>query len=79
MAEPEKQFEQGSRHLAERNRYKRERDELLAVLFQPIATRKILAQMILGDDSDSEQKLGSRPLCESDGSSGKDLGAKVDR
>lgn len=60
------------------HRYKRERDELLQALFQPVATRKILAQMILGDQ-DSQQVDSPESLRESDGSRGKALGDSLDR
>ncbi len=57
---PEKLFERNSRHLRERNRYKRERDELLAALFQPYDTRAHLSAILLGDN-DSKQEPLPRP------------------
>lgn len=47
MKKPERLFERNFRHLRERNEYKRQRDELLAVLFQPYETRKHLSECLL--------------------------------
>lgn len=39
----------------DRERFKLERDDLLAVLFQPYETRKHLAEAILAGDPDAKQ------------------------
>lgn len=59
---PEKLFERSSRHLRERNRYMRERDDLLAALFQPYETRKHLAEAILAGDPDALSQSSSERL-----------------
>lgn len=48
-----------SRVEKERNRYKREREDLLQVLFQSRSTREAVADRILGADTNGKSKLDS--------------------
>jgi hypothetical protein len=62
----------------ERDRYKREREALLAVLFQPEAVRQTMADTILGE-SDSQQEPLPRQAGQSQSGWRRRLGEALDR